>query len=177
MALRTLIYAGKNSLGLVLPAVSPVKPSLNKAIPAVQGLSVVKNFSLSSQKNIKKINVEESDKVTTISAEFVESPLAPRLMKTGEEKNHVCPLCALKLDVKHTDVLILSQFVRPDGCMLPRRITGLCSKQQLRVKYLVAMSQKAGLMPNLAPSWSKKDPKKRYGSKKFNRYFDESTLD
>lgn len=81
-----------------------------------------------------------------------------------------CSLCATGLDVKHTvsslygeivcvllsvlilsysyvsqDVLILSQFLRTDGCMLPRRITGLCDVQQKRITVLVAMAQKAGL--------------------------------
>lgn len=55
-----------------------------------------------------------------------------------------CYLCALGLDVKHTDVLILSQFVRSDGCMLPRRITGLCRRQQKKVGTMVTMAQKAG---------------------------------
>jgi hypothetical protein len=33
-----------------------------------------------------------------------------------------------------------------------------------------------GLMPNIAPPGSKRDPTKRYGWKKFNTYFDESTI-
>lgn len=60
------------------------------------------------------------------------------------DSKHQCPLCALGLDVKHTDVLILSQFMRSDGCMLPKRITGLCSKQQKKMSSLVTMAQKAG---------------------------------
>lgn len=55
-----------------------------------------------------------------------------------------CYLCSLGLDVKHTDVLILSQFVRSDGCMLPRRITGLCKRQQKKMGTMVSMAQKAG---------------------------------
>lgn len=54
-------------------------------------------------------------------------------------------MCNTGLDLKHTDVLILSQFVRSDGCMLPRRITGLCKSQQKRVSTLVTMAQKAGI--------------------------------
>lgn len=41
---------------------------------------------------------------------------------------------------------------------------------------LVTMAQKAGLMPNLTPAASKKDPKKRRQWKKFNKYFDETTI-
>lgn len=55
-------------------------------------------------------------------------------------------MCALQLDVKHTDVLILSQFVRSDGCMLPRRITGLCARQQKKIGKMVSMAQKAGMI-------------------------------
>lgn len=87
-----------------------------------------------------------------------------------------CPECTLGLDLKHTDILILSQYVRSDGCMLPKRITGLCNRQQKKIGTLVTMAQKAGLMPNLAPANSKKDPKKRYSWKKFNKYFDENTI-
>lgn len=126
-----------------------------------------------------------------ISADIVPSPREPYLIKNSN--SNVCPLCALGLEVKHTDVLILSQFVRSDGCMLPKRITGLCNMQQRKVSSLVTMAQKAGmlcllyyvqyycflfagLMPNLNPANSKKDPSKRYGWKKFNKYFDESTI-
>lgn len=42
------------------------------------------------------------------------------------------------------DVLILSQFVRPDGCMMPRRITGLSRPQQKIMSKLVSMAHKAG---------------------------------
>lgn len=84
--------------------------------------------------------------------------------------------------------------------MLPKRVTGLCGKQQRRIGTMVTMAQKAGiyfiskkiflpflliycffyfikgLMPNIAPENSKKDPKKRYQWKKYNKYFDEDTL-
>lgn len=55
-----------------------------------------------------------------------------------------CPACTLGLDIKHTDVLILSQYVRSDGCMLPRRVTGLCKRQQKKIGTMVTMAQKAG---------------------------------
>lgn len=43
------------------------------------------------------------------------------------------------------DVLILSQFLRADGCLLPRRVTGVCWGQQQRLKMLVNKAQRAGL--------------------------------
>lgn len=45
-------------------------------------------------------------------------------------------------------MLILSQFVRDDGCILPARVTGLCKEQQKRISYLIAMAQKAGKNKN-----------------------------
>ncbi|XP_037775597.1 uncharacterized protein LOC119572564 [Penaeus monodon] len=120
--------------------------------------------------------VDVTDKQTTIEGLYKPSDRTELLVKTEHTECGACPLCALQLNLKHTDVLVLSQFLRSDGCMLPKRITGLCNSQQKKVTLLVAMAQKAGLMPNLAPYWSKKDPKKRFGSKKFNRYFDEETL-
>lgn len=60
--------------------------------------------------------------------------------------------------------------------MLPRRITGLCKKEQKKITTLVAMAQKAGLMSMLTPPTSKKDPTLRKKWKKYNTYFDESTI-
>lgn len=79
---------------------------------------------------------------TVISAKIVPSEREPYLIKF--ENCAACPVCASGLDIKHTDVLILSQFVRSDGCMLPRRITGLCRTQQKRMSSLVTMAHKAG---------------------------------
>lgn len=91
------------------------------------------------------IAVSETREGNTIVFEGVHksSPREPYLLKNT---TNLCPLCATGLDVKHTDVLILSQFVRSDGCMLPRRITGLCKKQQKRMSSLVTMAQKAGII-------------------------------
>lgn len=78
----------------------------------------------------------------------VSSPREPYLLDVVKESSGPCTVCALGLDVKHTDVLILSQFVRSDGCMLPRRITGLCKTQQKRIGTMVTMAQKAGKFAN-----------------------------
>ena len=62
-----------------------------------------------------------------------------------ETENNACPICSLGLQIKHTDILIISQFVRSDGRMLPRRVTALCRKEQRRMSSLVAMAHKAGI--------------------------------
>nr|XP_053649005.1 28S ribosomal protein S18a, mitochondrial-like [Cherax quadricarinatus] len=131
---------------------------------------------LSPTNFLKEIVVQEEGQKVTIEGVYKDSPRIPLLVKTGYEDCQ-CAHFVSPLNLKHTDVLILSQFMRADGCLLPKRVTGLCSTQQRRLTLLVRMSQKAGLMPNLAPSPSKRDPTKRYGSKKYNRYFDEATLD
>ncbi|XP_015179258.1 PREDICTED: 28S ribosomal protein S18a, mitochondrial [Polistes dominula] len=138
-----------------------INPNYNRAI------------SLSATTRIKEIIEKKEGNNVIIEAVIRPQKNAYLLMKT---KNGACPLCSTNLNVKHTDVLILSQFVRSDGCMLPRRITGLCAVQQKRVSTMVAMAQKAGLMSNLGPASSHKDPKKRRYWKKFNTYFDEATI-
>ncbi|XP_066244825.1 large ribosomal subunit protein mL66 [Euwallacea similis] len=134
----------------------------------------VRLLTTTSALNIKEIKEVQNGKELVIYGENFSSVREPFLLKNTDPSK--CPVCASGLDIKHTDVLILSQFLRSDGCMLPRRITGLCRMQQKRVGTLVTMAQKAGLMPNIGPAWSKKDPKTRYQWKRYNKYFDESTI-
>lgn len=80
-----------------------------------------------------------------ISAEIKPSPRESALLKevkSSEEK--FCPKCTLGLDIKHTDVLILKQYLREDGTMLPKRITGLCNVQQKNIGTMVLMARRAG---------------------------------
>ncbi|KDR24159.1 39S ribosomal protein S18a, mitochondrial [Zootermopsis nevadensis] len=133
------------------------------------------NVHLSCAKMIKEIHESQEGNVRIFQGVNILSPREPYLVKTDDSRG-CCTICSLGLDVKHTDVLILSQFLRSDGCMLPRRVTGLCRNQQKRMSKMVAMAQKAGLMPNIAPPKSKMDPKRRYKWKKYNTYFDESTI-
>ncbi|XP_030354643.1 39S ribosomal protein S18a, mitochondrial isoform X2 [Strigops habroptila] len=49
------------------------------------------------------------------------------------------------------DVLLLSQFIRSDGGMLPRRITGLCLEEHKKIAVCVQMAHRAGLLPNHRP--------------------------
>ncbi|XP_042294538.1 39S ribosomal protein S18a, mitochondrial isoform X2 [Sceloporus undulatus] len=50
------------------------------------------------------------------------------------------------------DVLLLSQFIRSDGGMLPRRITGLCLVEHKKIAVCVQMAHRAGLLPNHRPN-------------------------
>ncbi|VFV44865.1 28s ribosomal protein [Lynx pardinus] len=67
-----------------------------------------------------------------------ESPNPPN--PTGQ-----CPICRWNLKHKYgyEDVLLLSQFIRPCGGMLPRRITGLCQEEHRKIEECVKMAHRA----------------------------------
>ncbi|KAM9317465.1 large ribosomal subunit protein mL66 [Gastrophryne carolinensis] len=64
-----------------------------------------------------------------------------------------CPICRWNLKHKYdyTDVLVISQFIRSDGGMLPKRVTGLCAEEHRKVAACVRMAHRAGLLPNHRP--------------------------
>ncbi|GAB0095005.1 mitochondrial ribosomal protein S18A [Sergentomyia squamirostris] len=136
-----------------------------------------RNFAVTPIHQLKELKSTQEGNVIKIEGVVLNSPryefLLDDFKKARAKGEKFCPKCTLGLDVKHTDVLILSQYVRSDGCMLPSRITGLCRRQQKKMTILVAMAQKAGLMSNLTPANSKKNPKLRHQWKKFNHYFEE----
>lgn len=91
------------------------------------------------------VSAKQEQNSLIVPSDYVPSAREPNLIKAVQtEGTKFCPKCTLGLDIKHTDVLILSQYLRSDGCMLPKRITGLCSVQQKRIGKLVTMAQKAG---------------------------------
>jgi small subunit ribosomal protein S18 len=105
-----------------------------------------------------------------------EELLVPEVSECEKNGVRFCPECTLGLDIKHTDVLILAQYIRPDGCMLPRRVTNLCKRQQKRIGTMVTMAHKAGLLTGFKPEGCKNEPTKRKNHKKFNTYFYEHTI-
>ncbi|KAM6953992.1 large ribosomal subunit protein mL66 [Aplochiton taeniatus] len=64
-----------------------------------------------------------------------------------------CPIYRWNLQNRYnyTDVLLLSQFIRSDGGMLPRRVTGLCTEEHKKIVICVQMAQRAGLLPDHKP--------------------------
>lgn len=93
---------------------------------------------------LSTVSVEQKGKVLEISADLKPSPREPFLLKEVKAAKQFCPKCTLGLDIKHTDVLILKQYLREDGTMLPRRITGLCPVQQKNIGTMVIMARRAG---------------------------------
>ncbi|XP_076637295.1 mitochondrial ribosomal protein S18A [Colletes latitarsis] len=132
-----------------------------------------RNISLSATTNIKEIIEKKEGNTLTIEGVIKPYEHEALLVKTN---NGACPICSHGLDVKHTDVLILRQFLRSDGCILPRRITGLCKVQQKRIGTMILMAQSAGLIPSRSTTNTHFDPSRRKKWKKFNTYYDESTI-
>ncbi|TNN61572.1 28S ribosomal protein S18a, mitochondrial [Liparis tanakae] len=57
----------------------------------------------------------------------------------------------LRLEESAKDVLLLSQFIRSDGGLLPKRITGLCPEEHKKIAICVQMAHRAGLLPDHKP--------------------------
>lgn len=55
------------------------------------------------------------------------------------------PVHSTVLLVNPQDVLLLSQFIRSDGGMLPRRVTGLCAQEHRKIAACVQMAHRAGV--------------------------------
>lgn len=65
-----------------------------------------------------------------------------------EARADACPLCKLGLkNVSYSDVLILSQFLAPDGTLMSIEESKLCGTQYHRIKRSVELAQKCRLLP------------------------------
>ncbi|XP_011640153.1 39S ribosomal protein S18a, mitochondrial [Pogonomyrmex barbatus] len=132
-----------------------------------------RGVSLSATTRLREIIEKKQDKVLTIEGVDLPQKNEHMLLKIDSK---ACPLCATELDVKHTDVLILKQFIQSNGEMLPRNITKLCKVQHKRMSILVKMAQAAGLLP--CESIERKEDGSVIGPrwKSFNTYYDENTI-
>ncbi|ODM97607.1 28S ribosomal protein S18a, mitochondrial [Orchesella cincta] len=97
---------------------------------------------------VKQIDVTEVGDQIVIEAKIVPSAREKYIAKLPTDPTGCkgCPLCRLGLTVRHTDVLIINQFINSKGKQLPREITGLCMEQHKRMDYLIVMAEKAGLI-------------------------------
>nr|XP_032804529.1 39S ribosomal protein S18a, mitochondrial [Petromyzon marinus] len=100
-------------------------------------------------RGLRQVNEHKEGNTTTLEGKIVEQ-------QAGNEPPNPaggCPIC--RWNVKHkydyTDVLLLSQFLRSDGGMLPRRVTGLCLEEHRKVAVCVKMAHRAGLLPDHRP--------------------------
>ncbi|XP_006823746.1 large ribosomal subunit protein mL66-like [Saccoglossus kowalevskii] len=103
--------------------------------------------------------------VTTVEGVYVEdkSNVLP-----DENPHASCPLCKLNRMITYRDVLIIQQFLRPDGGKLPSRITGLCRMQQRHLEKVAQQTLRAGLLPDHRPRRPEGHIPRR--KPKFNRF-------
>ncbi|XP_022697811.1 uncharacterized protein LOC111265414 isoform X1 [Varroa jacobsoni] len=102
---------------------------------------------------LKKIVHREENGVTVIEGTFVDSPHKEKLLRPAasaiETETRSCSLCSLGIhDVKHTDVLIISQFMDRNGNILPQKVTGLCFRQHKLISLRLYEAQRCGLIPS-----------------------------
>ncbi|CAH1792346.1 unnamed protein product, partial [Owenia fusiformis] len=144
-----------------------------------------RNFNITSVKSLKEIQEKTEGNVTKIEGVYRVSDSTKHLIfedqSSDPEVQRPCPIWSLgpiAEKIRYTDVLILSQFLRPDGTMLPKRVTGLCRDSQKKILRLVGQAQRAGLMTSLRPPKYKDGQvvertaaMNKYKFKKFNKYF------
>ncbi|KAK0418224.1 hypothetical protein QR680_013442 [Steinernema hermaphroditum] len=123
---------------------------------------------ISSTASLFAKEIKETVEGDTTVVEVVDVPSADSKPVLASDQN-ACSLCTCNLPVQisYRDVLILEQFMRADGTVLPRQHTGLCHKQQLKVERCVMQAHWAGLFPDRTiPNFD------RAGYKRFNRYWE-----
>uniref|UniRef100_A0A914WLG3 Mitochondrial ribosomal protein S18A n=1 Tax=Plectus sambesii TaxID=2011161 RepID=A0A914WLG3_9BILA len=122
-------------------------------------------LSTSTPLSLRKIQETVEGKTTTVEVVDVQSDRKQKLIPVRDE-HCSCPLCRLAVKVSYEDVLILEQFMRKDGTVLPKQLTGLCFGQQLRLERCVMQAHWCGLFPDRTlPGFD------RTGYKKYARYW------
>uniref|UniRef100_A0A4W5MV80 Large ribosomal subunit protein mL66 n=1 Tax=Hucho hucho TaxID=62062 RepID=A0A4W5MV80_9TELE len=93
---------------------------------------------------------KKEGKTTIIEGTTEDTPSGPQPPNARAQ----CPIYRWNLQNKYnyTDVLLLSQFIRSDGGMLPRRVTGLCAQEHRKIAICVQMAHRAGLLPDHKPT-------------------------
>jgi ribosomal protein S18 len=141
----------------------------------------------------KEIQHREEGKRVVVEAVQVPSPHAERLVTEGcrEGRAHCHPFCRSPVvgqvrdrsggetnpsvhQVKHTDVLILQQFLTKEGEVHSQEDLGICKRQWTRIRKMTEMAQRAGLMPG-REFYAKEVRKTKWGSQ--NCYWDEKSID
>ncbi|KAI1302421.1 28S ribosomal protein S18a, mitochondrial [Halotydeus destructor] len=112
----------------------------------------VRTFHLAPVLRLKEIKVTKKNNETIIEGVHVKSPREGKVVESAKEAHDKsCALCRLNLKrLKYTDVLILSQFIEPDGSLMEWQHTGLCGGQYKLVRKLVQQAQLSQLLPRPA---------------------------
>jgi len=142
---------------------------------------------------LRKIVKNVDDKTTTVEGVYIPSDRKDNLLQPSVEasysgtpcKSEPCnavtrschPFCRFNFvhEVKHTDVLIISQFMDSQGKIMDREVTGLCKRQHTRVNKLIKMAAKSGLFPKEQDQF--REEKEKVPGANLNCYYDERTID
>ncbi|KAK3799249.1 hypothetical protein RRG08_054375 [Elysia crispata] len=159
-----------------------------KAAKAVTLKNFIKTFTFLPNKSrclsttgitrAKKIQVIKTGSVTVVEGvKLEEKSQVVREIKapTG------CPLCEFQDSLTYRDVLILQQFLSPDGKILPRHVTGVCFTMQWKLQNILYQSYSAGLLPKYCPELPvNEDPThylKNYKWRKNNVYYEDFSIE
>ncbi|XP_038583129.1 39S ribosomal protein S18a, mitochondrial [Micropterus salmoides] len=144
MAARSMLRSVWTSFaGLKLGATGTnVKFQQTIHVPQLQTLTI-------QSRGIRKVVEKQMENTTMIEGEILDVPAGPQPPNPTAK----CPIYRWNLQHKYnyTDVLLLSQFIRSDGGLLPRRITGLCPEEHRKIAICVQMAHRAGLLPDHKP--------------------------
>ncbi|KAL4630588.1 28S ribosomal protein S18a, mitochondrial, partial [Arapaima gigas] len=105
----------------------------------------------SAAEKIQSRGFRQGERTNTSAVEGISVGTQEYVQPPNPEKP--CPICRWNLKHKYSyeDVLLLSQFIRSDGGMLPRRVTGLCAEEHYKISACVKMAQRTGLLPDHKP--------------------------
>lgn len=133
-------------------------------------------MSASCHKQIKHTETEQRIVVEGVMPAPAAPAPADSVSACGGGKHQCHPFCKSPIvnKVKHTDVLILDQFVDSKGEMYSMHDLKICTRQWSRLHKLVQMCQRAGLMPG-KEFYCSDYRQTKWGSQ--NCYWDEKTID
>jgi small subunit ribosomal protein S18 len=63
------------------------------------------------------------------------------------QKNKSCKFCTDKVEIDYKDTVLLRQFVTERGKILPRRLTGTCTKHQRKLSTAIKTARVIALLP------------------------------
>ncbi|XP_031722135.1 large ribosomal subunit protein mL66 [Anarrhichthys ocellatus] len=140
-----------------------------------QRINVSKLPALTIQsRGVRQVVEKQEGKTTTIEGQVANAPAGPQPPNPTAK----CPIYRWNLQHKYnyTDVLLLSQFIRSDGGMMPKRITGLCPEEHRKIAICVQMAHRAGLLPDHKPKLPEGHVPKR-PKPQLNRYLTRWSID
>ncbi|MCI4388891.1 hypothetical protein PGIGA_G00091290 [Pangasianodon gigas] len=162
MAALCVMKSVRTVLGAVHCAIN------NSLTPRILSGPQLSFFGCTSVRGIRQVVEKQEGKTTVIEGLTVAAPESPQ----PPNPNAKCPIYRWNLQNKYTytDVLLLSQFIRSDGGMLPRRITGLCAQEHRKIAICVQMAHRAGLLPDHRPHLPEGHVPKPKPTPPLNRY-------